>query len=42
MENGFDFEGVRYASLSALANAITGSHCSGLRFFGLDRKEAIS
>jgi hypothetical protein len=40
-EDGFDFEGVRYASLSALANAITGSHCSGLRFFGLDRQEAI-
>jgi hypothetical protein len=40
MEDGFDFEGVRYASLSALAKAITGSHCSGHRFFGLDRQEA--
>jgi hypothetical protein len=42
LEDGFAFEGVRYASLSALAKAITGSHCSGHRFFGLDRKEATS
>jgi hypothetical protein len=40
VEDGFAFEGVRYPSLSALAKAITGSHCSGFRFFGVDRREA--
>ena len=36
--NGFDYEGQRYRSLSAVAKAITGSHCNGFRFFNL--KEA--
>jgi hypothetical protein len=40
LENGFAFEGILYRSLSALAKTITGSHCSGVRFFGLQRKEA--
>jgi Protein of unknown function (DUF2924) len=40
MEDGFSFEGAHYPSLSALAKTITGSHCSGLRFFGLAGKEA--
>jgi hypothetical protein len=39
VEDGFVFEDVRYPSLSALAKAITGSHCSGRRFFRLDRQE---
>ena len=33
--DGFDFEGMVYPSLSALAKAITGSHWNGRLFFGL-------
>jgi hypothetical protein len=37
--DGFEFEGRLFASLSAAAKAITGSHCSGvLFFFGSRRK----
>jgi hypothetical protein len=38
LEQGFAFEGKAYRSLSALAKAVTGSHCSGLFFFGLTEK----
>ena len=34
-ENGFEFEGEFYKSLSAIAKRITGSHWNGYRFFGL-------
>ena len=34
--DGFEFEGERYKSLSAVAKAITGSHVNGFRFFGLE------
>ena len=34
--DGFEYEGMRYASLSAAAKAITGSHCNGFRFFKLE------
>ena len=33
--DGFEYEGERYRSLSAVAKAITGSHINGFRFFGL-------
>lgn len=33
--DGFDFEGERYPSLTAVAKAISGTHCNGYRFFGL-------
>ena len=36
VENGFEYEGKRFKSLSAVAKAITGSHCNGFRFFGLE------
>ena len=36
--NGFEFDGDRYSSLSAVAKAITGSHMNGYRFFGLEAK----
>ena len=36
--DGFEFEGQRYASLSAVAKLITGSHVNGFRFFGLEAK----
>lgn len=35
LPDGFEFEGERFASLSAVAKAITGSHCSGNLFFRL-------
>ena len=35
LEQGFVYEGTIYPSLSAVAKAITGSHCSGYRFFRL-------
>jgi len=34
--DGFEHDGERYRSLSALAKAITGSHMNGFRFFGLE------
>jgi len=36
LEDGFDFDGERYKSLSAVAKAITGTHCNGFRFFKLE------
>ncbi len=33
--DGFEYEGERYQSLTAVAKAITGSHCNGFRFFKL-------
>ena len=38
LADGFEFEGQFYDSLSAVARAITGSHCSGYLFFRLGRK----
>ena len=37
---GYEHEGVLYRSLSALANAITGSHLNGRHFFGLTKRKA--
>lgn len=36
--DGFEYEGEHYSSLSAVAKAITGTHCNGFRFFGLEAK----
>ena len=36
--DGFEFEGRRFRTLSAVAKAITGSHINGYRFFGLGGK----
>jgi hypothetical protein len=38
LEHGFAFEDGTYRSLSAVAKAVTGSHCSGHFFFGLTEK----
>ena len=35
LEHGLAFEGALYPSLSAVAKAITGSHCNGFLFFRL-------
>jgi hypothetical protein len=36
--DGFEYEGKVYASLSAVAKAITGSHCNGFLFFRIGGK----
>jgi hypothetical protein len=35
VNNGFEYEGQLYKSLTAVANAITGSHVNGFQFFRL-------
>jgi hypothetical protein len=35
LENGFEYDGKRWKSLTAIAKAITGGHWNGPRFFGL-------
>ncbi len=37
LRHGLEFEGTVYPSLSAVAKAITGSHCSGYLFFRLTK-----
>lgn len=38
LDDGFEFEGRRYVSLSQIARDITGAHWSGPRFFGLVKR----
>ncbi len=38
-QDGFEFEGRPYKSLTAIAKAITGTHWNGPNFFGLRRKQ---
>jgi hypothetical protein len=40
--NGFDWQGTTYASLSAIARAITGTAWSGPRFFALSPRNSTS
>ena len=40
LEDGFEWEGRQYRSLSSLAKEVTGSHLNGIHFFHLDRKGA--
>lgn len=35
--NGFEYDGRRFASLTAIAKAITGAHWNGMEFFGLKK-----
>src|SRR5215471_6951217 len=37
-ENGFEYDGQHYRSLTVIAEKITGAHWSGPRFFGLTRR----
>jgi hypothetical protein len=41
MADGFQFEGERYKTLSAVAKAITGSHWNGYHFFALNQKAEV-
>ena len=38
-ENGFEFDGRQYRSLSQISGEVTGAHWSGPRFFGLKAKK---
>lgn len=37
-DGGFEWEGAKYKTLSALAKAVTGQHINGFRFFHLESK----
>jgi hypothetical protein len=41
-EDGFEYEGQRYRSLTVIAERITGAHWSGPRFFGLTMRAGAS
>jgi hypothetical protein len=41
-EDGFEYEGERYRSLTVIAARITGAHWSGPRFFGLTPRAGAS
>ena len=41
-EDGFEYEGRRYRSLTVIAEQITGAHWSGPRFFGLTKRAGAS
>lgn len=38
LDNGFEYDGKQWKSLTAIARAITGTHWNGPRFFGLSGK----
>ena len=40
-DDGFEYEGQRYRSLTVIAKRITGAHWSGPRFFGLTKRADI-
>ena len=41
-EDGFEYEGQRYRSLTQIAAQITGAHWSGPRFFGVSKRARAS
>jgi len=41
-EDGFEYQGQRYRSLTVIAERITGAHWSGPRFFGLNKRARAS
>ena len=38
LEDGFEYEGRRYESLSAIASSVTGTRWNGFSFFGLNKE----
>ena len=38
LENGFEYDGAIYKTLSAVAKKISGQHCNGYHFFNLNKK----
>ena len=41
-EDGVEYEGQHYRSLTVIAERITGAHWSGPRFFGLTRRAGLA
>ncbi len=41
-QNGFEYMGQHYRSLTVIAERITGAHWSGPRFFGLTKRSGAS
>jgi hypothetical protein len=41
-EDGFEYDGQRYRSLTVIAERITGAHWSGPRFFGVNKRTRAS
>ena len=41
-DDGFEYQGQRFRSLSVIAERITGTHWSGPRFFGLTKREGAA
>jgi hypothetical protein len=41
-DEGFEYEGRRYRSLTVIAERITGTHWSGARFFGVSKQALAS
>jgi Protein of unknown function (DUF2924) len=41
-EDGFEYDGQRYRSLTVIAERITGAHWSGPRFFGVNKRGRAS
>jgi len=41
-EDGFEYKGRRYRSLTVIAEQITGAHWSGPRFFGMSKRARVS
>lgn len=39
LKSGFEYDGQRFRSLSAIAKFVTGAHWNGLLFFGIIRQE---
>jgi hypothetical protein len=39
LQEGFEYEGRRYKSLTAIAKEVSGSHCNGFLFFRLGRRQ---
>jgi hypothetical protein len=42
LDDGFEYEGQRYRSLTMIADRITGAHWSGPRFFGVTKRTSRS
>jgi len=42
LDDGYDYDGKRFSSLTQVATAITGTHWSGPNFFGLRKRTPVS
>jgi hypothetical protein len=41
LDEGYEYDGRRFTSLTQIASAITGTHWSGPSFFGLKRRGSV-